>query len=158
MSSRAHTTEMLLLVPCRLEPSLLNLKPTTSGPSSIPRADASPCCRHSSAPRIVLAPPASGRWRSASHWARISAGTSARPASGRKPVRPERLLHSLRDDRGRAALQRRPPAVAEGAVSNHDESLRAVRRAARQLVNQGFLLQEDTEGLISEAEASDILR
>jgi hypothetical protein len=33
-----------------------------------------------------------------------------------------------------------------------------VRRAARQLVNQGFLLQEDAGDFISEAEASDILR
>jgi hypothetical protein len=36
--------------------------------------------------------------------------------------------------------------------------VRAVRRAARQLMNQGFLLLEDAEAFIAAAEASDVLK
>jgi Alpha/beta hydrolase domain len=46
----------------------------------------------------------------------------------------------------------------EERYGDHQGFVRAVRRAARQLMNQGFLLLEDAEAFIAAAEASDVLK
>jgi hypothetical protein len=46
----------------------------------------------------------------------------------------------------------------EERYGNHAGFVRAVRRAAQQLLRQGFLLQEDADRFISAAEASNVLR
>jgi Alpha/beta hydrolase domain len=46
----------------------------------------------------------------------------------------------------------------EERYGDHAGFVRAVRRAAQQLVNQGFLLHEDAETYIRAAEESDVLR
>lgn len=46
----------------------------------------------------------------------------------------------------------------EERFGTHEGYVRAVERAARRLLRQGFLLEEDAERLIADAEASDVLR
>ena len=46
----------------------------------------------------------------------------------------------------------------EERYKDHDGYVKAVRQAARKLVKEGFLLQEDADRFIREAEASDVLR
>jgi hypothetical protein len=46
----------------------------------------------------------------------------------------------------------------EERYKTHDKYVKAVEHAAKQLMHEGFLLQEDAERFISAAEASDALR
>ena len=83
---------------------------------------------------------------------------SVRRPRDSEPVRPERLVLSVADHRGRAQSQGDPRKSLQERYGDHDGYVKAVKKATDALVKERFLLAEDARRYVIEAEASRVLR
>ena len=85
--------------------------------------------------------------------------TRGRWIPGGQHLRPERILHSVRQRPNRSGRRPAIPGPSlEERYANHDGYVRAVRTAVADLIRERFLLPEDGERYISEATASSAMR
>jgi 3-hydroxy-3-methylglutaryl CoA synthase len=73
-------------------------------------------------------------------------------------MRPERLVHPVRKTKAERQATGDPRKSLEERYTDHERYVRAVEKAAKDLMKEGFLLQEDADRFISAAEASNVVR
>jgi len=72
--------------------------------------------------------------------------------------RPNSLARSSIVTAAERAAKNDPRKSLEERYKDHDGFVKAVEHAAKKLVHEGFLLEEDANTFISAAEASDVLQ